>query len=326
MIEFRRKSFVFLAVMLVPAFCLGGAGRLYASSASASSAIKPFLGRWDLTITTPTGDLPSWIDVSEHEGQPRVVLVGVSEHATRLKKVSFKNGDLEFLSPKEEEGFSQDTLFKGKFEDGRLVGTATGPDGTSRRWIGRRAPSLKRQNPPKWGKPIRLFNGRNLDGWRSSDPTRPSVWKVDNGMLVKDGSGPDIITNARFEDFKLHLEFKCGPMANSGVYLRGRYEVQIETDSASEPPSHHTGGVYGYIAPHPELPRRAGVWQTFDITFVGRTVTVVQNGTTVINHREIPGITGGALDSHEGLPGPIYLQGSEKGDVSFRNIVLTPAN
>jgi 3-keto-disaccharide hydrolase len=326
MIDFRRKSFAFLAVMLVPAFCLGIAGRLCASSASAGSAIKPFLGRWDLTIKTPMHDLPSWIDVSEHEGQPRVVLVGVSEHATRLKKVSFKNGELEFLSPKEEEGFSQDTLFKGKVEGGRLVGTASGPDGTSWRWSGSRAPSLKRSAVPKWGKPIRLFNGRNLDGWRFSAPAKSSVWKVVNGILVKDGSGPDIITNARFEDFKLHLEFKCGPMANSGVYLRGRYEVQIETDSASEPPSHHTGGVYGYIAPHPELPRRAGVWQTFDITFVGRTVTVVQNGTTVINHREIPGITGGALDSHEGLPGPIYLQGSEKGVVSFRNIVLTPAN
>jgi len=106
--------------------------------------------------------------------------------------------------------------------------------------------------------------------------------------------------------------------------LRGRYEVQIETDSIDEPPSHHTGGVYGFLAPDPEQPRRAGVWQVYDITLIGRRVTVVQNGQTVINDQEIPGITGGALDSHEELPGPIYLQGSEKGHVLYRSIVITP--
>lgn len=144
-------------------------------------------------------------------------------------------------------------------------------------------------------------------------------------MLVKNGWGSDIITRSKFDDFKLHVEFNCGPMSNSGVYLRGRYEVQIETDSADQPPSHHTGAVYGFLVPSPELPRISGKWQTFDITLVGRRVTVVQNGRTVIDHREIPGITGGALDSNEGLPGPIYLQGTEKGRVAFRNIVITPA-
>ena len=90
-------------------------------------------------------------------------------------------------------------------------------------------------------------------------------------------------------------------IANSGVFLRGRYEVQIETESASEPPSHHTGGVYGFLDPIPEQPRKADQWQSFDITLVGRTVTVVQNGVTVIDHKEIPGITGGALDSQRGI-------------------------
>jgi hypothetical protein len=83
--------------------------------------------------------------------------------------------------------------------------------------------------------------------------------------------------------------------------------------------------VYGFLAPTPELPRKSGEWQSFDITFLGRTITVVQNGQEVIAQQEIPGITGGALDSHEELPGPIYLQGSEQGRVAFRNIVITPA-
>jgi hypothetical protein len=148
---------------------------------------------------------------------------------------------------------------------------------------------------------------------------------VQDGHLVTPGRGPELINDRKFEDFKLHVEFNAGEKSNSGVYLRGRYEVQIETNSEQEPPSHHTGGIYGFIAPSPELPRKPGEWQTFDITLVGRTVTVVQNGQTVIDHKEIPGITGGALDSNEGLPGPIYLQGSEEGHVMFRNIVITPA-
>jgi hypothetical protein len=83
--------------------------------------------------------------------------------------------------------------------------------------------------------------------------------------------------------------------------------------------------VYGFLAPVPELPRKPGEWQSFDITLIGRWITVVQNGQTIIDRKEIPGITGGALESHEELPGPIYLQGSEKGHVAYRSIIITPA-
>jgi len=293
--------------------------------AAAPASIRPFLGRWDLTINAPQGELPSWIDVSDDQNRLKIVMVGVSDHATQLNKVDFKDGEISFLSPKGEEGFNQDTLFKGKLAGGQLAGTATGADGTSWNWTGRRAPSLKRHGAPKWGKPTALFDGKDFSGWKFSDPAR-SHWTVENGTLVNNGNGADIITDSKFRDFKLHLEFECGPKSNSGVYLRGRYEVQIETDSESEPSSHHTGGVYGFLAPQPELPRKSGEWQSFDITLVGRTVTAVQNGQTVIDHKEIPGITGGALDSHEESPGPIYLQGSEKGHVRFRNINITPAS
>ena len=151
------------------------------------------------------------------------------------------------------------------------------------------------------------------------------VWNVENGLLVSPGRGPELISIAKFNDFKLHVEFSCGPNSNSGVYLRGRYEVQIETDSPNEPADQRIGGVYGFLAPDPELPRKTGEWQSFDITLLGRWVTIVQDGKTIVDRREIPGITGGALESHEGLPGPIYLQGSEDGHVSFRSIVITPA-
>jgi hypothetical protein len=319
-----RCSALFLATLWLFGACAGGPASQASSSSTSSVSIEPFLGRWDLTIKTPTAELPSWIEISNKHDQVQIVMVGVSDHATPLKKVEIKDREIEFLSPKGEEGFRDDTLFKGKLAGHQLVGTTTSPNGTSWPWTGDRAPALKRKGAAEWGKPVTLFNGRDFTGWRLSDPARAS-WTVEDGTLVSNGKGADIISTAKFTDFKLHLEFDCGPRANSGVYLRGRYEVQIETDSAEEPPSHHTGGVYGFLAPSPELPRKLGQWQTFDIALVGRMLTIVQNGQTVIDHQEIPGITGGALDSHEGLSGPIYLQGSEEGRVAFRNIVITPA-
>jgi len=306
----------------VPAVRTGGTP---VPQASAAGSLKPFLGRWDLTIQAPAKELPTWIEVSEENGRLKVVMVGLTDHATELKQAGFKDGGIEFLSPNGEEGFGEDTLFKGKLVGGQLAGTVNGPNGTSWNWTGRRAPTLKRNAEPKWGKPITLFDGKDLNGWRFRDSANGSIWKVEDGTLVKDGNGPDIITNSKFKDFKLHVEFECSPMSNSGVYLRGRYEVQIETDSAEEPPNRRMGSVYGFLAPTPEQPRKPGLWQTYDISLVGRTVTVVLNGQTIIDHKEIPGITGGALDSHEELPGPIYLQGSEKARVAFRNIVITPA-
>jgi Domain of Unknown Function (DUF1080) len=307
---------IFLSTLL--SLCLG-------LTAAAQTASKSILGRWDLTLTTPTGELPSWIEISEAGGQPKIVMVGVTDHATPLQKFKVAGTEVEFVSPKREEGFPADMSFKGKLVGHDLVGTVTDPAGVVWQWKGVRAPELKRTSPPQWGQPISLFNGKDLTGWVPRNQSQHASWKAENGTLVKDGNGPDLVNTSKFEDFKLHIEFNCGPHANSGVFLRGRYEVQVETDSAAEPNSHHTGGIYGFLDPTPEQPRKPGVWQTFDITLVGRNVTVVQNGITVIDHKDIPGITGGALDSHEGLPGPIYLQASEVGRVAYRNIVITPA-
>jgi 3-keto-disaccharide hydrolase len=300
-----------------------------ASSAGASSRATPlekaFLGRWDLTLKAPDREYPSWLELSDDGGQLKAQMVGRWGSARPLPKVELSNGRLTFVSPKEEEGSQKDVVFEGRLSGQMLSGTLNGPDGKTWQWSGQRAPSLKRTREPKWGKPIPLFDGKDLSGWRTDRQDRTRAWKVENGALVSPGNGPELINNSKFEDFKLHVEFNCGENSNSGVYLRGRYEVQVETDSIEEPPSHHTGGIYGFIAPSPEQPRTPGKWQTFDITLVGRTVTVVQNGQTIVDHKEIPGITGGALDSDEGMPGPIYLQGSEKGHVLYRSIVVRQA-
>lgn len=293
--------------------------------ADPTASAQSFLGGWDLTLKTPLRDYPSWLEISQQDGQLKAQFVGRWGNARPLPKCELSNGQLTFVSPKEEEDRKDDMVFVGKLSGKTLMGTTTGPDGTSWQWTGERAPSLKRTGAPKWGKPTQLFNGKDLSGWKASDPNASPTWKVENGTLVSPGHGPELISDAKFQDFKLHVEFNCAKGSNSGVYLRGRYELQIEDDPVPEGPTMRTGGVYGFLAPSPEQPRRPGEWQTYDITLVGRVVTVVQNGQTIIDQQEIPGITGGALDSHEALPGPIYLQGSEAGHVSFRNITITPA-
>jgi hypothetical protein len=325
--KLQRITFAIVAAVLLLGVFAYSRDTHSTNSASArpTDPVAPFLGRWDLTLKAPDREYPSWLELSQENGQLKAQMVGRWGNARPLPKVEITNGSLKFVSPKEEEGRNDDMVFQATLVGNRLSGTTTGPDGKPWTWTGERAPSLKRSGPPKWGKPVTLFNGKDLSGWTMTTSTSPTVWHVENGNLISPGEGPELINNSKFEDFKLHIEFNAGPDSNSGVYLRGRYEVQIETESASEPPSHHTGGVYGFLAPTPELPRKPGEWQSFDITLIGRTITVVQNGQTIINNQEIPGITGGALDSHEALPGPIYLQGSEKGHVAFRNIVLTPA-
>jgi hypothetical protein len=312
-----------IATMFVYASVCSHAVPFRSSSADAAS-VALFLGRWDITLKAPDHEYPSWLEIQQEDGQLKARMVGRWGNARPLPKVDISNGTLTFVSPKEEEDSKSDMVFTGKRIDNTLSGTVNGPDGKTWQWVAEKAPALERTDAPKWGKPIPLFNGKDLAGWKMSKSGSPE-WTVVDGSIVSPGHGAELVSSAKLQDFKLHVEFNCGKDSNSGVYLRGRYEVQIETESEAEPPSHHTGGVYGFLAPSPELPRSPDVWQTFDITLIGRRVTVVQNGQTIIDNKEIPGITGGAVDSHEALPGPIYLQGSEKGHVKFRSIVVTPA-
>ena len=315
------------SLLALTAFFLIISMRMYSAAENSleTTDAPSFLGRWDLTLKTPQREAPSWLEITQDGGQFHARLVSRWGHARPLPKVEITGDHIMFVSPKEEEERKDDMVFEGKLSGATLAGTTTGPDGTPWQWSAVRAPDLKRTGEPKWGKSVALFDGKDLSGWTASDPKATPTWTVVDGTLVSPGHGPELISNEKFNDFKLHVEFNCAHGSNSGVYLRGRYELQIEDDPEPEGPTMRTGGVYGFLAPSPEQPRRPGEWQTYDITLVGRIVTVVQNGKTIIDKQEIPGITGGALESDEGAPGPIYLQGSEAGHVAFRNIMITPA-
>ncbi len=300
-------------------------GMLLVAEVSVAQNESSLLGRWDLEVHRTQDHQASWMEVSKANGSLRVTFVGPVGEAAEGTQVTLQNGTLRFLVPKDpNEGRDLDTRYDVHSVTGGLVGSLHTMNGNTAWLTGERAPTYTPREDVRWSEPLNLFDGKDLNGWHFSD-SKHSNWVVRDSTFRTTGHGADLISDGKFLDFKLHIEFNSGPHSNSGVYLRGRYEVQIETDSASEKASHHTGGVYGFLEPQPEQPREENVWQTFDVVFVGRTLTVVQNGITVIDHKDVPGITGGALDSREGEAGPVYLQGSEGGTTIFRRVILTPA-
>jgi hypothetical protein len=314
------RSSLLLLALLVPS----PSRTRIAATRHAAAADVPMLGRWDITIRTPDGDRPSWLELL-HSGRDAVVgrFVGIVGSARPISRVDGSGDSLHFTIPHQWESGNGDLTVEGRLTGERLAGSMTFPDGKRYDWSAVRAPSLRRDRVPSWGPPIRLLHANDLGGWRAVGG-QTNQWGVSNGVLRSPHSGANIETIQRFSDFKLHIEFRYPAESNSGVYLRGRHEVQIQDDYGLEPANDRFGGVYGFISPSEIVAKRPGEWQTYDITLVGRIVTVVANGKRLICDQEIPGITGGAIDSNEGMPGPLLLQG-DHGPVEFRDITLTPA-
>jgi hypothetical protein len=298
-----------------------GSPGAFAQSRSASEAL---IGRWNLVVQRGAQTAPSWLEV-ERSGSATLVgrFVGSGGSARPIAKIEFTDGTFRFAIPPQWESNPRDITFEGRLDGDRIVGSMTMGDGQTVTWTGTRAPSLRRSEPPVWGEPVTLFNGTSLEGWQPIG-RRESEWSAVDGILRNAKSGANLVSTQKFDDFKLHLEFRVPTGANSGVYLRGRSELQVDDAAGREPSSHHLGGLYGFIAPSENVARAAGEWQSMDVTLVGRMLTFVLNGTTVICNQEIPGITGGALDNAEAEPGPLLLQG-DHGPVEYRNIVITPA-
>lgn len=303
---------------------VGSAGALLGDDEKPGKKELSIVGRWDVTVQTPDGEYPSWFEV-RRSGRHTLVgsFVGQFGSARPISRVEFENGTLRFSVPPQWEERKDDLQFVGQFHGEGLVGTTTDDKGRRVAWMASRAPSLKRSHLPAWGEPIELITDKDLTGWMPRSSTVKNGWILRDGILVNATPGNDLVTEQEFTDFKLHAEFRYPPRSNSGIYLRGRYEVQIEDNYGEEPECHKIGGIYGFLTPSVNAAKKAGEWQTLDVTLVGRVVTVLLNGERVIDRQTIPGITGGALDSEEGAPGPIFLQG-DHGPIEFRRLTLTP--
>jgi len=288
----------------------------------ATAQTSPFIGRWDFNSTTGNTTRATWLGVTAKDAKLDIWFQPTGGNVYQVKDFKVEGSHL-VLNLGTRPMFTWELEAKG----GKLVGVQKRGESTVA-LTGVPSPALTRNPPKAWTDPEPLFNGKNLDGWQPMGNPGSSHWTVQDGLLVNEKRGVNLKTTRTFEDFKVHYEVNCPEHGNSGFYLRGRYEVQIEYEPLSEnPPERRIGSIYGRIAPKPELPRSPGQWETFDVTLVGRIVTVAHNGATVIDHQEIEGITGGALDANEGEPGPFYIQGDHTGGIKFRNItVAVPKN
>jgi hypothetical protein len=301
---------------------IGIAIMLLSTVSAYTQNVSPAEGRWDITMDMEGKQIPSWLEV-EHSGHKTLVgrFVFAFGSARPVAKVSLNEGKYSFAIPPQWEQGDKDMEFEFTVNGNTLSGTMVYSDGKKYNWTGVRAPSLRREKAPVWDKPVTLFNGKDLKGWHAEGDNQ---WIVVNGVLTSPKSGANLVSDQTFTDFKLHIEFRYQKGSNSGVYLRGRYEVQIEDSKGKEPAPGLFGGIYGFLTPSEMMAKDPGEWQSYDITLIGRHVTVEANGKVIISNQEIPGITGGAIDSKEGEPGPLFIQG-DHGPVELRNIVLTPA-
>ena len=282
----------------------------------AQPALNPFTGRWNFTLETPGGTRAMWLSVASKDGAPEIWFQPTGGNVYQVKTFQLDGSRLSIA-------LGNNAALELEAAPGKLTGVLRrGQNATP--VTGLPAPKLDRPAPKAWTAPEPLFNGKDLTGWEPMGNPANSRWAVRGGVLVNTEKGANLKSVRKFDDFKLHFEVKCPNEANSGFYLRGRYEVQIEYHPGSTaPPERRHASVYGRIAPKPEPKPTPGEWESFDITLVGRTLTVVRNGVTVIDRQEIEGITGGAIDANEAEPGPFYIQGDHAGGIEFRNITVS---
>lgn len=311
-----RKFILLISVVLI----MQTAG---ASGIQTAVPLSPAIGRWDITINLDSNKQePSWMEIYL-SGNTTLVgqFVGSGGSARPIAQVFAENNSLSFSIPTQWDKDTNDLKLQGTIRGDNINGTITLPNGKTYQYTAVRAPSLKRTKQPMWGKKIQLLSNNDLSGWHAMGKNQ---WLVENGILSSPHSGTNLVTDNSYTDFKLHIEFRYPANSNSGVYLRGRYEVQVEDGDTSHPTKDRLGAVYGFLEPSEDAGKKPGEWQSYDITLVGRMVTVELNGKTIICNREIPGITGGALNSNEGEAGPLMLQG-DHGPIEYRNTYITPA-
>ena len=288
----------------------------------AYAADSDFNGRWDLEVHKTPADKAWWLEIT-----------GASTAQIKGRFVGFPGGSLNDVpDPKIENGVLRFSWVDKKnhlnyeihYNNGALEGEMTGSQGNLK-FTGRRAPVVDEHDDGSWikGKAITLFNGKDLSGWTGLKSPEAAGWTVENGVLKSTGHADDLITRDKYWNFELHIEYNIAAHSNSGVGLRGRYEVQIMDDFGRPPGLHNTGTLYTRIVPPENYGKPAGEWQTLEIRLVGMEVTGTLNGHKLYDKGVIEGLTGIAFDPFEGQPGALELQG-DHGAVEFRNIVLTP--
>jgi len=312
----------------------------------AIESVKPFLGRWALFLPYGAG----WLEVKQMDGYPDASLLWYGGSVEPVTSVYMEGETLvvtrtrNIVRTTDAAGAATrthivNTQFRFSFFADQLVGEEIAPekDGscTTMRFTGKKIPDVPATpdlSKLVYGKPVKLLNGKDLTGWRLLEANKVSGWSIVDGVLVNDPAQKEgqphiqygnLCTVDKYEDFNLKLQVNVPAGSNSGVYLRGIYEIQVIDSYGQKLDPHNMGALYSRITPSESAEKAAGVWQDLDITLCDRHVTVILNGKTIINNQPVLGCTGGAITPDEFIPGPLYLQG-DHGKVYYRNIEIKP--
>jgi hypothetical protein len=311
--------------------------------------ISGFLGQWSFDIGK---NQVGWLEVKQENGYIDADLLWGGGSVLPVPYLFMSNGNLivgrdsrKIVRIKDENGIEKrvhqlPSWVEFTVKEGKISGLALRPKSSGMGLDSTSVSGFKLPEVPpapdmtkvNFGDPVRLLNDNDLTGWKLVEADKTNGWSVKEGVLSNDPVQKEgaehipygnIRTEKEYEDFNLKLEVNVPAGSNSGVYLRGRHEIQV-SDSYGRPLNpHNMGALYSRITPVVNAEKPAGEWQSMEMTLCDRHLTVVLNGKTIIDNQPVYGPTGGALTSDVFAPGPLYLQG-DHGKISYRNIVLTP--
>jgi len=285
------------------------------------AADSDFNGRWDITTNARRA---MWLEVAG-AGTAKPSGYFVSDHGgdrNVIDHIAIENGELRFSfdRPGRNGATTQSPEYRARIVNGKLEGSVNNTN-----WTGVRAPVITDKDDGSWkeGKPIPLFNGKDTTGWTALNPSVEMKWTVQDGVLRNAPPTTDIISTQKFWNFDLHVDFRIVEHSNSGIGLRGRYEIQILDDYGKPPNSHGAAALYSRFAPTVNASKPPGEWQSYDIRLIGRTLTVVHNGKKVLDKVPVDGLTAIANNADEAEPGPFIVQGDHS-YVEIKSFVVTP--
>jgi hypothetical protein len=283
-----------------------------------------YTGRWNITGTGPDANRVYWLEVTDKGGQLSGMFLNRSGSPLALASVRIDTGALVFQLPPGRDN-KPGLELRATLQGGKLIGSHVDRDRTVN-WVGVRPPTWPAANasaPQKYGTPVELFDGKSYAAFRPQTGDAISNWSIEEGVLTNAPPASNLVSKQTFKDFRIQAEYKLAPNSNSGIYLRGRYELQVLDDYGKPVERHGHMSIYAWTPPLVNASKPAGEWQSMEAILVGNRLTATLNGTRVHDNVAIQAITGGALDNDELAPGPILLQG-DHAKVWFRKVIVTP--
>ena len=303
---------------------------LLLASTLLSAAPADYNGRWNIKLDHARKRV-WWLEVNA-AGTPAMngAFVGApGGQVDKIPEIRMEGDTLVFkFTRKGRDERVVELVYKAKFEggvlNGEMVESVNGAAKPAVKWVGYRAPVITDKDDGSWvaGKPVALFDGKSMNGWSWVVKNGPG-WVVENGLLKNQKGASDLVSDAKFWNFILKAEYRYDKGSNSGVGVRGRYEIQIIDDYGRDIGTHGTATLYSRVLPSAKPVKPAGEWQSMEIRVVGRQLSVWVNGVQVHDKTQIDGLTAIAIDADEDKPGPLVFQG-DHGLVEFRKIEVTP--